>query len=365
MEFWQSIVSLPWRFPQPSNRPITATSSLARHGMRRRPRRPLGMMVAAVASVACLAAACASAAPAESAADYPSRPIRLISPFAPGGGTDTVARLLAQHLTRILGQSIVVENKPGAEGAIGTAYVARAVPDGYTLLLGNFGTFAVLPFLQKVPYDPIKDFVGVSQTTASSTILVASKKLPVKSVKELIELAHKEPGKLNYAASSSSPMIVMELFKQMTHTNMVWIPYKGTGPSLKAMLSGEVDVMFGGALNTIPVVQQGRLKALGMAGGHRVPVLPDVPTVAEAGVPGFEAETWNGVMAPAGTPDAIVSKLSKAIAQAMNEPDVRKAVLADGAEPRTSTPEKFAAFIRAECSRWSKVVEAAHLNPNK
>ena len=362
MEFWRSIISSVRRVARRENNLMAAASCPPRHGGRG----PcVGMKVAVAVFAACLTAMCASAAPAESVADYPSRPIRLISPFPPGGGVDTVARLLAPHLADILGQPIVVENKPGAEGAIGMAYAARAKPDGYTLILGNFGTFAVLPFLQKVPYDPIKDLVGVSQTTASATIMVASKKLKVKSVKELIDLAHKKPGKLNYATSSSSPMIVMELFKQMTHTNIVWIPYRGTAASLTALVAGEADVMFGSAMSTVPFVKQGRLVALGMAGSSRVPALPNVPTVAQAGVPGFDAESWNGVMAPAGTPDAIVSKLSKAIAQAMHEPDVLKAVLADGAEAHTSTPEKFTAFIHAECDRWSKVVETAHLNRNR
>ncbi|GAA4332477.1 tripartite tricarboxylate transporter substrate binding protein [Pigmentiphaga soli] len=316
------------------------------------------------ATLLCAAAAAASqawAAPGDGAGDYPNRPVRLISPFSPGGGTDTVARRLAQQLSKVLGQTVVVENKPGAEGAIGTQYVAQAEPDGYTLLLGNFGTFAVLPFISKVPYDPIKSFTGVSQTTASSTVLVASKKLPVNSVRDLVALAKKQPGKLNYGASSSSPMIVMELFKQMTDTDMVQIPYKGTGPALVAMLAGEVDVMFGGAINTIPSVKQGQLKALAVAGGRRTAALPEVPTIAEAGVPGFKAESWNGVMAPAGTPAPIVHKLSQAIAQAMSAPDIREAVAADGAEPVTSTPEEFDAFIRAEARRWKQVVDKANL----
>ena len=313
------------------------------------------------------AAACGTAlvVPVGRADSYPTRTVKFMSPFAPGGGTDIIARLLAQQLSRTLGQSVIVENKAGAEGAIGTQFVARSAPDGYTLLLGNFGIFSVLPHVAKTPYDPLKDFVAVSQTTNSATVLVTSPKLNVRSVSELIEMAKRDPGRLNCGASSSSPMAVMELFKQMTGTNMMTVPYKGSGPALQALMAGEIDVMFGGALATIPMIKQGMVKALATAGAKRTPLLPEVPTVAEAGVPGFAAESWNGVFAPAGTPAAIIRILSNEIQKALNAPELRTAIGNEGALVVGNTPEQFDAFVRNEHKRWGVVIEAAHLKEKR
>lgn len=316
-------------------------------------------LFAALAAVSSCLFAVPAARAAEDPASFPSRTIRLISPFAPGGGTDTVARLLAEGLTRSLGQTVVVENKAGAGGAIGTQFVAKSAPDGYTLLLGNFGIFSVLPNLTKAPYHPLNDFAPVTQTTNSATILVVNPRLQVKTVKELVDLAKRNPGKLSYGSSSSSPMIVMELFKQMTGTHMVSIPYKGTGPVLTAMLAGEVDVMFGGAINTLPAVSQGKLRALATAGSKRTQALPDVPTVAEAGVPGFAADSWNGVFAPKGTPPVIVRRLSQEIVKLLQTPEIRKVMETDGAVPVGTTPEQFEAFVKADVERWAKVVQAS------
>lgn len=301
------------------------------------------------------------AVPSARAAAFPSRTVKLVSPFSAGGGTDIVARLLGQQMSRTLGQSVIVENRAGAEGAIGTQLVARAEPDGHTLLLGNFGTFAVLPHMTKTPYDPLKDFVAISQTVNSATVLVISPKLNVKSVRELIDLAKSQPGKLNYGYSSSSPLAVMELFKQKTGISMLGIPYKGSAPAMQALMAGEIDLMFGGALATVPVVKQGMIRALATAGSKRTSLLPDLPTVAEAGVTGFAADSWNGVFAPAGTPADVVARLGAEISRAMNAPEVRAAIASEGGIAVGNLPDQFNAFYRAEYKRWGEVIDAAKL----
>jgi tripartite-type tricarboxylate transporter receptor subunit TctC len=300
----------------------------------------------------------ASAFAAESADHYPDRPIKLVYPFSPGGGTSSSYYVLVQHLSKMLGQPVVMEYKPGADGAIGTAYAAQSAPDGYTLLMGNFGTFALLPWLTDTRYDPVKDFVGVSQLVSYSTVLVVPQKSPFESLEELIDAARKDPGRLNYGTSSSDPMVTMELLKQMTQTDIARIPYKGSGPAVTAILSGEVDMMFGGTSAVVPFIQRGQLRALAVAGERRSSILPDVRTVAEAGVPGFKAQAWNGVMAPAGTPMPIVRKLSEAIAEILKIPEVRKVVTVGGEETVGSTPEQFTEFIRGESQRWGKVINS-------
>lgn len=291
--------------------------------------------------------------------DYPGKPVRFISPFSPGGGTDTVARALAQRLGDAMGRTFIVDNRPGAEGLIGTELGARSPADGYTLLVGNLGTLAINPNLRKVPYDPLRDFAPITQTTASSTVLVVHPSLPVKNVRELVALAKARP--LNYGASSSGTFLPMELFKQMSGAPMTHIPYKGTGPSLTGILSGEVQVMFGGAINTVPQVKNGRLRALAVAGDKRAKALPDVPTIAESGYPGYEANTWNGMLAPAGTPRAIINRLNAEMLKILGSREVIEFMTADGAEPAGNSPEQFGAYIRSEHAKWAKVIRAANI----
>jgi len=218
--------------------------------------------------------------------DYPTKPVRFVSPFSPGGGTDTVGRALTQRLSEAMGRQFVVDNRSGAEGVIGTDLVAKAPPDGYTLLLANLGTFSLTPNLRKVPYDPLRDFAAITQTTASSTVLVVNPSLPVRTVEELVALAKAKPGVLNYGASSNGTALPMEMFKMMTGINLSHVPYKGTGPALIGIMSGEVQVMFGGSIVTVPQVKAGKLRALAVAGDRRTAALPDIPTIAEAGLPG-------------------------------------------------------------------------------
>ena len=292
--------------------------------------------------------------------EYPSKPVRFISPFSAGGGTDTVARALALRLGDALGKSFIVDNRPGAEGIIGTELGAKSPPDGYTLLVGNLGTLAINPNLRKVPYDPLRDFAPIIQTTASSTVLVVHPSMPVKNVRELVALAKTKP--LNYGASSSGTFLPMELFKQMAKIDITHVPYKGTGPTLTGILSGEVQVMFGGAINTVPLVKSGKLRALAVAGDHRAKALPDVPTVAESGYPGYEANTWNGMLAPAGTPRAIVLRLNQEMLKILGTREVIDYMTADGAEPAGNTPEHFAAYLRSEHAKWAKVIRDAKIS---
>jgi tripartite-type tricarboxylate transporter receptor subunit TctC len=299
-----------------------------------------------------------------SADDYPMKPVRVISPFSAGGGTDAVARALTQRLAEAMGRQFVVDNRGGAEGVIGTDMGAKAPPDGYTLLVANLGTFCLTPNLRKVSYDPLRDFAPITQTTASSTVLVVHPSLPVHNVKELVALAKAKPGHLNYGASSNGTALPMEMLKMMSGANLNHIPYKGTGPALVAIISGEVQVMFGGAISTVPQVRSGKLRALAVAGDRRARALPDVPTVAESGYPGYEANSWNGIVAPAGTPRPVLNRLNAAMVKILQLPEIRDYMTADGAEPVPSSPDEFAAYIRQCHGKWAKVIRTAGLKEN-
>lgn len=332
----------------------------------------LQSMVSAYSGVRLLAAFATAAGlmlgPTTQAADksgateqYPTKPIRFISPFSAGGGTDTVARVLAQRMGESMGRPLVVDNRGGAEGVIGTELGARASADGYTLLVANLGTFCLTPNLRKVPYDPLKDFAPVTQTTASSSVLVVNTALPARNVQELVTLARSKPGQLNYGASSNGTALPMEMLKQMTGMKLTHIPYKGTGPALIAIMGGEVQVMFGGAISTVPQVKIGKLRALAVAGDRRARALPDVPTVGESGFPGYEANSWNGIVAPAGTPRLIINRLNAAIVKVLQMPEVRDTLTADGAETAYNTPDEFAQLLRACHAKWEKVIRTAGL----
>ncbi len=303
-----------------------------------------------------------AAGPVAAQGDYPVKPVRFISPFAPGGGTDTVARALAQRMGEALGKTFIVDNRPGAEGSIGTELGAKSPPDGYTLLVVNLGTLAINPNLRKLGYDALRDFAPVVQTTSSSTVLVVHPSLPVKNTRELVALAKAKP--LNYGASSSATFLPMELFKQMAKVDMTHVPYKGTGPALTGILSGEVQVLFGGSINTVPQVRSGKLRALAVAGDRRSRALPDVPTVAESGFPGYEANSWNGIAAPARTPKPIITRLNSEMLRIIALKEVVDYMTADGAEPAGNTPEHFAAYIRSEHAKWAKVIRDAKIAAN-
>ena len=311
------------------------------------------------------AAAAAAATVAVSATDYPAKPVRFISPFSAGGGTDAVARTLALRLGEQMGRAFVVDNRGGAEGAVGTELAAKSPADGYTLLVANMGTLCMTPLLRKVPYDPLRDFAPVSQTTASSSVLAISPSLPARTLKEFVSLAKAKPGQLNYGSSSNATALPMEMFKQIAGFEIKGIPYKGTAPSVIAVMSGEVSAMFGGAIATVPHVRSGKLRAIAVAGNTRAQALPDVATIAESGYPGFEANSWNGIVAPAGTPRAIIDKLNTAIGNVLRTPEVRNYMIGDGAEPTPGTPEQLIALIRADHAKWAKVIKVAGLRDSQ
>jgi tripartite-type tricarboxylate transporter receptor subunit TctC len=298
-------------------------------------------------------------------ADYPNRAIRIIVPSSPGGGTDILSRLLTPRLTERLGQTVVVDNRPGAGSIIGNDIVAKAAPDGYTLLMG-ISTLAILPSMhKKLPYDAMRDLAPVTQAISAPNILVVHPSLPVKSVKELIAFSKKRPGEVNYASAGlgTNPHLSMELFLSMTGLKMVHVAYKGLGPALVDLIAGQVVVATSTMLAGLPHVKSGRLRALGTTGARRSSVLPDFPTVAEAGVPGYEAVQWYGLFAPAKTPREIIGKLHGAMTTVLQSPAIKDKLAIDGADPVGNTPEEFARFLRSETDKWGKVVRTAGIEP--
>jgi len=302
---------------------------------------------------------CALAAGQAGAQQYPSRPIRLIVGFAPGGGVDINARLLAPKLSEYLGQQVVVENKPGAGTNIANEFVAKSPADGYTLLI-NTGALAInMSLYSKLPFDAVRDFAPVSLFSESPNVLVVPAKLQVASVKELIATARKSPGKLNYSSAGvgTTQHLAAELLKLRTKTFMVHIPYKGSAPSLTALMAAEVDFSFANIPAIHAHVKSGRLRPLAIAAARRDPQLPDVPTMKEAGIDGVEVVVWYGVLAPAATPKEIVQTLSSAVVRATRDPETRRRLLEQGAVPVGSTSEEFSKVLREEVARWSEVVK--------
>ncbi len=299
--------------------------------------------------------------PAHAQSSYPTRTVRLIVPSSPGGGTDISARIIAPQLTQFLGQQVIVENRPGAGTMIGGEAVARAAPDGYTLLMG-ISTLAINPAMyKKVPYDALRDFAPISQAVALSNVLVIHPSLPPLNLKSFIAFAKARPGELNFASAGlgTSPHLSVELFLVLTKLKMLHVPYKGTGPGVIDLIAGHVPVMMPNMLSAKPHIRSGRLRALGVTGAKRAPGADDIPTIAEAGVPGYQAVQWYGVLAPAGTPADIITKLHAGVVRAVQNPDVRKRLMNDGAEPVGSSSAEFAAYIRAETDKWAKVIKAA------
>lgn len=295
-------------------------------------------------------------------AQYPNKPIKMVVPFPAGGTTDILARAVAADLQKVFGQPVVVENKAGAGGNIGSDSVAKSPPDGYTLLMGTVGTHAInVALYPKMPYDAVKDFVPISLVAGVPNVLVAAPTFPVNSVKDLIDLAKKSPDKTTFASSGNGTSIHLsgELFKQLAGVQMMHVPYKGSSAALPDVMSGQVNVMFDNAPSVMPQIKGGKLKAIAVTSSVRSPALPNVPTIAEAGLPGYEASSWFGVLAPAGTPKDIVDKLSLTIARAVQSAEFKERLAAQGAEGVGNTSEQFAAHIKTEIEKWAKVVKAS------
>ena len=329
--------------------------------------RPLPGLVA-IAAIACAQGAHAQAASTGSGQAtstgsgqaYPNKPIRMIVISAPGGSTDILSRGVGRALTESMGQTIVLDNKPGGGGIIATETVAKAPPDGYTILMSNT-SHSVLPSLHaKLPYDPIKDFAPVSLVALTHSLLLVNPALPVKSVRELIELARAQPGKLNYASGTTgaSAHFGAELLKLMAKVNIVQVPYKGTAGQLTALIAGEVQMSFVTMPSALPHINAGRLRVLAIGSPRRSPTLPDVPTVAESGLPGFDIGAWNGILAPAGTPAPIITKLNAAIVKWTSDPLARERESSQGAELISDTPQEFSTYIKAQIARFAQVVKA-------
>lgn len=298
------------------------------------------------------------------AQSFPVRPIRWIVTYPPGGPTDVIARAVGSKLAAAWGQQIVIDNRAGAGGIIGTELAAKAVPDGYTLLFGTSAGLTINPALSnKLPYDAVKDFAPVSLLVLNPQLLVVHPSVAANTVKELIALAKARPGQLNYASvgQGSPNHLGMELFKALTGTAMVHVPYKGTGPALTDLLGGQIQLMFNSMPSVLPLVSGGKLKALAVGSAQRSAAIPDIPTVAEAGVPGFENVTWYGMFAPAKTPREIVAKLNREVVRILAEPEMAQRLAGQGAEPRSSTPDELAKFMQVESARWKKVIKAANI----
>lgn len=294
---------------------------------------------------------------------FPSKPIRIVVPTAPGGGNDAMARLIAQKLSTRLKQSVIVENKAGGNGSIASEMVAKAEPDGHTILFGYIATHGINPALQKLPYDPVKDFAPIGQIAEAPGVLVVNPSIPVKTVQELVTYAKSKPGTLNYASAGSgtAPHIAAEQFKLLTGTNMTHVAYKGAGPAVNDTVAGHTQVMFPSLVAASPHIKSGKLRALAVTSKKPSPLYPDLPTVANSGVSGFELTQWYGFFAPAKTPPEIVERLSKEIEAVAKDPDTVKKFAEQGAEVVTSSPQEFGKFVQTELDKWSKVVKAAKI----
>ena len=307
-------------------------------------------------------------APARAQPDsYPARPLRLIVPFPPGGSTDLFARSLAARLADSWRQPVVVENRAGGGGTIGAGLAAKAAPDGYTLMMGHIGTLAVnVSLFARLSYDPVNDFTPVAQIASVPNVLVVHPAVPLHSVRELVAFARANPERLMYASGGNggAAHIAMEHFKQRTGVRIVHVPYKGTAQALTDVISGQVAMTMTGAPPLMPHLQAGSLRALGVSGLRRVEALAQVPTIAESGVPGFDARQWYGVVAPAGTPRPLVEKLNREIRAILASPAMRERLRSEGADAATGTPEEFGVFIRSEIARWAGVITSAGIRPD-
>ena len=318
-----------------------------------------------IARLACTALAAAAAGAAFAQAGYPSKPVRMVVPSSAGGGTDIVARIIAPELSKRLGQQVVIDNRPGAGTMIGIEVAAKSPADGYTLLMG-LSTLAINSALyKKVPYDPQRDFAPITQAVSSASIIVVHPSVPVHSVKALIVFARARQGQLNYASAGTGtyPHMTMELFLSMAKLKMVHIPYKGTGPAMIDMVAGQVATMAATILTGMPQIRAGRLRPLGITSAARSPIVPDIPTVAEAGLPGFESVQWYGVLAPARTPKDIITRLHDEVTRVLQQPEIKERLAGDGADLVGSTPEEFTRYIQSELTKWAKVARDAGIQP--
>jgi tripartite-type tricarboxylate transporter receptor subunit TctC len=297
--------------------------------------------------------------------NYPTKPVRLVVPFTPGGSTDILARLVAKQITDMFGQQCIIDNRPGAGGTIGMELAARAAPDGYTLVMGHIGTLAVNPTLYpKLSYDPIKDFQPISLVAMIPNMMSVNPKIPAKTVKEVIALAQAKPGSLNYGSggTGSAAHLATEYFKLMTKTDMTHIPYKGTAPAVTELIAGSISLMITGVPPQLAHVKSGRLRAIAVATAKRLPLFPDVPAINET-VKGYEATQWYGILAPAAVPKAYIAKLNAAIVKAVHTAEAKERLAADAAEPVGNSPAEFGAFIKAEIARWAPVVRESGAKP--
>ena len=315
------------------------------------------------AGVAVLVLVCTGA----SAADYPSKPIRWISPWPPGGANDVFSRDIGRKLSDAFGQPVIVDNRPGAAGTIGSDVAAKAPADGYTVVMGSSPTHAIAPSLYpQLPYDPVRDFTAVTLVGTVPNVLVVHPSLAAKNVKELIALAKASPGRLNFASAGNgtSQHLSGELFKTLAGVDMVHVPYKGTAPAMVDLIAGQVQLAFDNVTTIVPYIQAGKLRALAVTPAKRSAILPDVPTVAEAGVPGYEASVWFGVFAPAGTPQPVIARLHAEILKALNTADLRARMVAMGTDISGMGPAEFQAFVRKEVPKWAEVVRKANVKIN-
>jgi len=297
------------------------------------------------------------------AAQYPNHSIKLIVPFPPAGATDIVGRIVAQKLSERLGQPVVVENRPGAGGTLGSDLAAKSPPDGYTLLIATSSTHSIGPVLQKLPYDPIQDFAPITQVATVPDVLVVSPKLPVKDLREFVALARSQPGKLNFASSGIGTITHLngELFRMVAKVDLVHVPYKGTQLSLPDLASGNVAMLVDSLASALPNIRNGHVRPLALKAAKRSPLLPEVPTFAEAGMPAFDVYTWFGMFAPAGTPPGIVARLQREVVASLKSPDLLERFEAVGAEPVGSTPQQFVERIRIDAAKWGEVIRTANV----
>ena len=324
-----------------------------------RPKRP-PTRAATLLLFTALVAAFAIALPV-AAQEYPAKPVRIIIGFPPGGATDLVARLMAPKYTGLLKQQFIVDNRPGANGVIGSDLAAKAMPDGYAIHLATIGSLVLSPATSKVPYDPLRDFAPISQAVALQNIFIVHPTLPARTLKDLIALARARPGALNFASSgNASPgHLAGELFKGMAKVNLVHVPYKGGGPALIDLVAGHVEIFVAVISTAVPQVRAGKARALAVTGPQRATALPDVPTVAEAALKGYEATNWYGMVAPAATPRPVIERLHKATVTVLEMADVKQALLDQGIESAPSSPDQFAAYISSETGKWTKVIKAS------
>lgn len=303
-----------------------------------------------------------SAAPVHAEDKFPSKPITIIVPFSAGGTTDILARIVGVKLGETTGQTVIIDNRPGAGGNIGSSMVSKAKPDGYTLLMGTVGTHAINQTLYpKLNFDPIKDFAPLTRVANLPNLLVVHPSVPVKTVQDLISYAKANPGKLNFGSSGNGSSIHLsgELFKNMTGVDMQHVPYKGSAPAVTDLLGGQISMMFDNMPSAIQHVKSGKLRPIAVTTAKRSPALPNVPTIAEAGVKGYEATSWFGLLAPAGTPPAVVNRLNADLVKILAMPDVKKQMAEQGADAYSETPAAFAGFIKSETAKWAKVVKAS------